>query len=206
MARYPGIASCQVIVFDGPTGAGKSVLLAWLHDEYRQAVLVGKKLTTRNKRLDDAEWEFEFVHKLPEVSSVYRFESVGNEYAVKSDDIRQAVAQNLTYAISCVDRGTIDRLRSEFNTVLIYVYRSISFDDREHVLQSRCFGSLSELELRRAELATIITSYGERITDYDHVILNIGSKSQMLRQLSNILGSYGIRRDLTRSVGSKFTL
>src|ERR1051326_34723 len=114
----------QLLLFDGATGAGKSSLLEHIRDEYSRRLYVGKKLTTRRKRVGDNDWEFRFVEYIPSLSTHYSYDSVGSKYAVNRDQLMETIGRGFVYAISCVDRRTMEQLVSEFTTKTIYVYRS----------------------------------------------------------------------------------
>lgn len=185
----------QLVLFDGATGAGKSTLLGYLRDEYRESVLVGAKLTTRKKRTSDNEWEFRFVKRIPEPYTPLSFGSVGSHYAIDYDQLVRAVDRRLIYSISCVDRRIIEILASDFITCTIYVYRSWTDIDLEALLISRGISDQFDAQLRRDEVASIAQEYLQKIDLYDHVLLNIGSKLQLIEQLAKILQSYGISGD-----------
>lgn len=185
----------QLIILDGATGSGKSSLLEHLHENYTQAVLVGAKLTTRKKRLADNDWEFRFTSRIPKQYERYSFSSVGNQYAVNVDEFQNAIQSRLTYAISCVDRRTSKLLSSRFSTVAIYVYRSWTQEELEALFQIRGTSCRLESELRREEIASIAKEYYDKIDIYDHVILNVGSRQEMIKQLAKILRLYGITQD-----------
>lgn len=191
--------SVQLILFDGATGAGKSSALKHLRDKYSERVLVVGKLTTRPRRVSDNDWEFRFVTHIPERYSPYLFTSVGNQYAIDRDELLQAATQGFTSAISCVDRRTIEILKSDFPTVAIYIYRSWTADDLQALLAARGASHGLDAQLRRNEMDSIVTHYLQKIELYDHVLLNIGSKMDMIEQLSKILFSYGITSDAAQN-------
>jgi len=188
----------QLVLLDGATGSGKSSLLRHLRDEYSSSVFVGKKFTTRQQRIGDNTWEFRFVERIPERYSECSFESVGNRYAVNCDEVKQAIDRGLIYAITCVDRPTIETLMSDFNAVAVYVYRAWTPADLESVLDSRGTVDALDAQLRREEVASVASQYLEKIEFYDHVVLNVGGQTNMIEQLSKILLSYGISPDSVR--------
>jgi guanylate kinase len=184
----------QLILFDGATGSGKSSLLKCLRNEYSLSVLVGAKLTTRQKREGDNDWEFRFVDRIPAQYSRYSFNSVGNHYAVDPNELENAIRRPLVYAISLVDQQIMEILRSDFDTVIIYLYRLWEAEELEALLSSRG-ASDHDSQLRRDEVASIASEYLEKIKLYDHVVLNIGAETDMINQMSKILQVYGIARD-----------
>lgn len=188
-------SSPQLLLLDGATGAGKSSLLNYLREEYSRGVFVGSKLTTRPKRIGDNDWEFGFVTEIPERNAAYSFNSVGNRYAVNQDELSHTISRGLTYGITCVNRTTMEALKSDFDTLLIYVYRLWTAADLEGLLVSRGDTDGSASGLRRDEVASIASQYLEKIELYDHVLLNVGSKTNLLDQFSAILSWHGINRE-----------
>ncbi|MEL7223103.1 MAG: hypothetical protein AAGJ93_17395 [Bacteroidota bacterium] len=184
----PKDQALQLILLDGATGVGKTTLLKFLQKQYRKRVFVGTKLTTRQRRADDNEWEFIFVENVPERFKRYSFDSVGNSYAINSDEINQIINQGLIYTVSCVDKGTLKRLKANYSAIVIYIYRSWNKEDLDSILESRD-NSSSE---RRDEITSITDEYLEKIQLYDHVLLNIGSEEELEKQLSEILALYNL--------------
>jgi guanylate kinase len=182
-----------LILIDGATGAGKSTLLADLRKNYAESVLVGTKLTTRAKRVGDNDWEFRFAKSIAEGYSKYRFHSVGNDYAVDHKQLALAIDRGFIYAISLVDSRVVRLLNSRFQTVIIYVYRPLDTSVLEALLTSR--GDDASCRLRREEIGSIGSHYLEMIELCHHVILNLGSETDMCNQLAKILELYGIQRD-----------
>ena len=185
----------QLLLLDGATGSGKSSLLTYLREKYSVKVLVGAKLTTRQKRIGDNDWEFRFVEHISKQYSRYSFTSVGNHYAINHEELMYAINHRLIYAVSCVDRQTMELLKSDFDTVTIYVYRTWTATDLESLLISRGTSNQLDSQFRRDEAASIASQYFEKIEMYNHVILNVGSKMDMVEQLSKILLLHGITTD-----------
>jgi len=185
----------DLFIFDGATGAGKSTLLELLRNEYSKRILVGTKLTTRKRRNDDNDWEFRFVAQVPDAHLKYSFHSVGHEYALDIDALGRARSAGLVYAISCVDRQIVQRLRSDFSTVAVYVYRPWKENDFEALLATRGISEPKDVHLRMTEIATVSREYLEKVDLYDHVILNIGSEADVRAQLVRVMEFHGIERD-----------
>jgi guanylate kinase len=185
----------QIVLFDGPTGVGKSLLLGYLREAYSRSIFVGKKFTTRPRRIDDSDWEFHFTPKVPEENQGYSFTSVGEYYAVNIREVRTAIAQGYTYAISCTDRGIKEALKNEFSTIVLFVYRALTLDMLNLLLRSR--GELGDRESawRREEFSSVAAQYLAQLDLYDHVVLNVGSESNAFAQMERILSIYGIRND-----------
>lgn len=192
----------QILLFDGATGAGKSFLLEFLRKEYEEKILVGTKLTTRQKRISDNEWEFRFVKRILEPHSRYSYSSVGNQYAIDDDELKSAIDRGLVYAVSCVDRRTIETLKADFITVTIYLYRSWTAKDLEALLASRGTSDRPDSELRREEVLKLASQYMDKIELYDHVLLNVGSQKDLFEQLIRILILYGITQDAVTGGGA----
>ena len=193
----------QLLLLDGSTGAGKSLLLRYLREEYSKSVFVGKKFTTRKKRLGDSDWEFSFLPTIPDRHSSYSFQSVDNNYAVNIEEARYAVANGFTYVISCTDRPVTEKLRSEFGTLVVYVYRTLTSSDLEMIFNSRGLFASKESELRRDEVSSVAVRYLQQLEIYDHVVLNISSELSAKAQLSTILSLYRIEQDSQLILGKE---
>jgi guanylate kinase len=182
----------QILLLDGATGSGKSLILDHLRTNYARSVTVGAKYTTRRRRSTDNEWEFRFVERISDQHERYTFESVGNKYAVDRAELLHATDQNKVYAITCVDRVLIERLLAEFRGLAIYVYRQWSAVDFEALLTSRGTPRSSESQSRREEVSAVPAEYSEKIDIYNHVLLNLTSQTDVLAQLDRVLSSHGV--------------
>jgi len=190
--------SPQVIIFDGATGSGKSSLLKYLRQEYSHSVLVGTKLTTRQRRLADNDWEFRFVDHIPHEYRSHCYNSLGMSYAVDYPSLVAAVREGLVYAFTCVDRVLIERIKFQFNTLAIYVYRSWTMGELEQLLVERGPADPTTRQLRLAEVAAVAQSYGDNVDLYDHVILNLASEADLHKQFNKLMASYDLGPSLGR--------
>lgn len=183
----------ELVLIDGSTGSGKSTILDYLRNTYSQVFYVGSKYTTRDKRVGDNSWEFKFVDEIPESYKKFSFGSVGKYYAVDFDEIKSAVKNEKTYVITCVDKATQMALGTYFRTIVIYVYRNWSVKDLDELFSSRA-SSKEDAKIRRDEVDSIPIEYMEKIENYKHVILNVGTKENLYKQLAKILASYNFRQ------------
>jgi len=191
----------ELLILDGATGAGKSLLLEWLRQEYSD-VEVGTKLTTRKRREGEQAWEFRYVKSIPKRYSSFAFSSVGNYYAIDYTALSKAVHSGLTYALSCVDRRIVKRLAAEFNSLIFYVYRPPIDGALDQILISRRSADRRDSLARRDETLMIAEHYVENIGYYNHVLLNLGSKENLFGQLSRILLMHGVERKPDASIKS----
>ena len=187
MTRRP-----ELILLDGATGSGKTMVLENMRKIYKKTIVVGAKFTTREMRPTDSSWEFAFVDRIPDQHRSYAFKSVGNYYALDVYSIRDAIANQAVYAVSCVDGHVMERLKREFTTLSLYVFRNTSIEDLSSLMKAR---KEKESALRLAERTSLLTKYANRMESYDHVILNVGSKEDVRVQLSAILKANGITDD-----------
>jgi guanylate kinase len=171
----------ELLLFDGATGSGKSSLLSFLRECYSNRVHVGTKVTTRNRREGDNEWEFSFVTEVPQELREFSFTSVGHQYAVDVQRLVETNDRGLVYAMSCVDRGITQRLRGRFSTIAIYVYRPWLAEDFDALLKRRGVTDVTDVSRRRVEVASVCTEYARKIDLFDHVILNIAAQRRFRR-------------------------
>ena len=184
----------QLFLIDGATGAGKSTILEYLHSTYTKRIVVGRKLTTRQRRIGDNEWEFEFVENIPNNQLRYSFASLGNHYAINFEELTNALSQGLTYAVTLVDKTILKQLSSDFKTASVYVYRPLTDENLQSLLVSR--GSdAKDWQSRKKEVESIGADYLDKIDIYNHIILNVGIPSMMIEQVSKILRVHGIYPD-----------
>lgn len=175
-----------LVLLDGPTGAGKSTLLRLLR-ENEPAIHVGRKRTTRPRRNFDNDWEFEFVDELSEDQREYSFGSLEHEYAVDGPELRRALREGRSYAITCSHPALIERLRRNHPALVLYVYRPIAREELEGLLRIRGTADAADAAHRRAEVENAIADYTRNIQLYDHVILNVADEMSMLTQARAVL-------------------
>lgn len=182
----------NIILLDGISGVGKSMILDFLRNKYKSQIYVGTKLTNRKRRESDNNWEFEFVEDkdIPSNDDL-SFPSVGNLYAINSQEIERKISEGFTYVISCTDRTTIQKVKSCYNTMVIYIYRNFSIDDFSKLVLQKDSKSFAAIKNRTQEFADLSQGYLENIDLYDHVILNINSIENVLKQLIKLLALYG---------------
>ena len=183
----------EIILLDGASGVGKSTILQYLKNEYSDQLYVGSKLTNRQGRIGDTEWEFKFVEIIPK-NSKYSFQSVGYYYAIDFEELTNIIKQGITYVISCTDRNTIEKIKNDFPTISIYVYRAQTRMQVNQLLIDRGLQNEIDIKIRLAEYDLIISKYIENINLYDYVILNIGTVHELYCQISNLLSNYSINK------------
>jgi guanylate kinase len=187
----------QVLLLDGATGTGKSLVLQYLRDEYRATVHVGAKFTTRKRRAGDNDWEFKFVESIPDSSRQYSYSSVGNEYAVDPVDLATAARHGKLYATTCVDPSILRRIAADFRTIVVYCYRPMTAAGLLALLATRGTRDPEEVEHRRKEVESVVADYQRRIALYNHVLLNLEGHHQLRDQVSSLLRHHGIAPDRT---------
>jgi guanylate kinase len=183
----------NIILLDGISGVGKSMILDFLKSKYKNKIFVGTKLTNRKRRESDNNWEFEFVENIPSNYEL-SFPSVGNLYAINNQEIERKITDGFTYVISCTDRTTIQKVQSRYKTIVIYIYRNFTIDDFSNLVLKKDTKSYTAIKNRTQEFADLSSGYLENIDLYDHVILNINSIENALKQLSKILSLYGFSK------------
>jgi len=180
----------QVILLDGPTGAGKSTCLDFVRDQYAEAIKVGRKLTTRRPRATDNDWEFSFVDRMEADSELLVFGSVTNQYGVNCREIDTALRAGRSYCITCTDPKTIAELKQRYPTSLIYIFRPLSELDLASLARERGTTDATELDARRAELKSQLVDYVGRVALVDRVVLNLGGLESLIDQLRLALDKY----------------
>ena len=148
-----------------------------------RAYLWVQNLTTRKKRLGDNDWEFKFVNQIPEHYSRYSFGSVGSYYAIDYHELNDVFNRGLCYAITCVDRHTIQALKMDFNTLVFYTFRPMTDHEIETILVQRGTSKTCDADMRRNEISSIPSEYFNKIEFYNHVLLNIGTKKLINRSI-----------------------
>jgi guanylate kinase len=180
----------QVILFDGVSGVGKSMFLNFLKENYEGQLFVGTKLTTRERRDSDNNWEFKFLKQLPS-NYEFSFPSVGNFYAINKEEIEEKIRNGFTYVVTCTDRATVEKIKNKYAALVIYIYRNFTINEFNALILKKDSKGKTKIEERVNEFDEISTLYYENIDLYDHVILNIDSTEASLNQLIKILSLYG---------------
>lgn len=184
----------QVLIFDGATGSGKSTCLEHVREAWSTLVEVGCKLTTRNRRPMDNDWEFQFVKEIPVSPKFVIFGAVGSEYAIEMSQITKSGRNGRIWATVCTDAQAIASLKSEFDLRVVYVHRCDLESKIGSILSVRGKLSGNERRQREIEVDTALDKYTEQIDAYDHVIIN-GREIEMLRkQVDRIVQSLARRR------------
>jgi len=176
----------DLIVLDGPTGAGKSLLLQCLDGAKFDGICAIKKLTTRQKR-DVSEEDHIFVDSIPESADYLTYADVGSLYAVDLTKISALLSKGLVPALVCSDTIAIKALRERYQVKTIFVYRPMSSQAVRDLMAHRGVFIAGKVEDRIEELAKLPKRYTERILLYDHVLLNIGSVEDLEAQLERVL-------------------
>jgi guanylate kinase len=177
----------ELLIVDGVTGAGKSMLLEFLRREYAGSTQVGATLTERRRRVTDATWEYRFVDEISERLVNFTYTSVGNRYAIDVDEIASAVSAGLCYSFTCANYDIIEVLRSGFKTVVIYVYRPLTSEEIHALMKRRHAESTEDVEARCADAARVLDDYATYIQTYDFVLLNTGTIDDFENQARAIL-------------------
>lgn len=176
----------DVIVLDGPTGAGKSLLLRFIGGTNFDGISAIRKLTTREKRAvsDD---DHIFVDSIPDSPEYLKYADVGSLYAVDLKEISALLSEGIVPALVCSDMVAINALRERYEVKTIFVYRPMSSQAVRDLMALRGVSTAGKVEDRLNELATLPKRYTERILLYDHVLLNIGSVEDLEAQLERVL-------------------
>jgi len=177
----------QVLIFDGATGSGKSTCLEHIRRVWSEFVSVGSKLTTRNRRPTDNDWEFSFVSAIPASDSLIKLTAVGSEYAIEISQIVGSDQCGLIWSTVCTEPRAIEALKSKFNVRLVYVHRCNLEKKVDEIIAAR--GQISEHEARerKIEAATAVERYAEGISRYDHVVINGGDLGLLTAQVDELL-------------------
>lgn len=176
----------EVLVLDGPTGSGKSVLLNHVRTTKSERFHAIRKLSTREQRGAFDEDHY-FVSSIPDSNRYLRYHDVGAKYAIDLDEIEILHTRRLIPALICTHTKTIEELKDRFCTKSVFIYRPMSEQEISALMTLRGVTSPSRIKERLSELADLAGRYTERILLYDHVVLNIGTKKDMFSQLDVIL-------------------
>jgi hypothetical protein len=163
-------------------------------------LVVGKKLTTRPRRSMTADTDHVFVDEIPENYGSYAYQDVGASYALNVAEIEAALGLAQSYIVSCTYPQLFPRLRTRYELIAIYVYRSLDTVRIAQLMTERGDVDPDSTRRRIDEVGGGLRRYAENIGCYDHVLINAGSKTQLARQLLRLFRIYGIR--LAKNVGA----
>lgn len=179
-----------MLLLDGPSGVGKSTLLAYIRERWRNEVEVGMKYTTRPRRSGDNEWEFRFVETIPESAAEHAFQSVAHWYAIDIAAAARAQADGRIYCVTCTDQATLAKLRQTVQAICVYVARPMSEAAVEGLLSARGIASTSDAEARREEHRQAGSDYLAKLGLIDHVILNDAGTAHLFAQIDAIIAMH----------------
>ena len=185
----------HVIIVDGVTGTGKSALLQFIRREYSNAAHVGTKISDRPERADDATWEYRFVEQIPPHFAATTYSSVGNRYAIDTDELSEVVGLGRTYVTTCAHYGVIESLRQRFTVAVVYIYRPLTSNDVRELMEHRGVVNGNAVAQRVEEIERLPDDYAAGISVYDFVLLNVGTVAQFQNQARALLRTCGLIAD-----------
>lgn len=159
-------------------------MLRHLHHSHRD-VTVGRKFTTRPRRPNDSDWEFQFVSRVPTESVAFR--SVGHDYGIDITELDRCCKSGRPYVVTCGDLGTIHRLKSSgFELLIVYVFRPLTAAQLDDLFDERATAS-GDAATRREEVARTAQDYVSKFMEIDRVLLNVGSVRHLHAQVDQLV-------------------
>ncbi|MEM9518047.1 MAG: hypothetical protein AAGA37_01890 [Actinomycetota bacterium] len=172
-------------LLDGATGAGKSFALDYLRNHTSGGFSPVTKLTTRQRRPTDNDWEFRFVEDLQRGEGRLVWEAVGALYGVDIAALENA-DDGVTRVMVCTELSVQEQLVQAVGARVLYFFRPMDDELFETLLDER--GASSEVRVtRRSEREAIPTDYRDRLSWQLTTVLNIGDERLLEAQLETLI-------------------
>ncbi len=188
----------------GAPGSGKSSVLHYMKRCYAEKIEIIAKETTRAKRQNDS---FEVVHVNAISDDVdVRYTQYGTDYGFRSEAVWSCFKKGKSVAVIVNDMRTIKLLLRKFGSLArtIYVHSNVNSDsirllaaERHTDIDSTVLAK--DIEKRINKIKTTHSRYIENSALITYTILNIGSFSDLEKQVDGIIHDHHLetRRQLS---------
>jgi len=180
----PDSAEGHLIVVSGPSGVGKSSILAAVIDRTHSAFSVSA--TTRSPRpgeVDGREYHFltraDFEERIAEGEVLEWAEYGGNLYGTLRNEVLPMLATGSNVVLDIENEGA-KQIRSSYPDAILIFVRPPSIEELERRLRGR--GDTSEHDIER-RLAVAEEQIFDAPTLYDHIIVNDHLEAAITRVL-----------------------
>jgi len=187
----------RIITFSGVSCSGKTTIVNLLKARKQFPVDILQKVTTRESRLNES-MEILCVKTIDYKKYDIIYHQYGVRYGLSSETIWRSL-RNGKYVLAIInDMRAIGDIKEAFGNLAVpcYLYRDISPGALRQMIKKRLLDSSTEtdekdeIQLRIDKLPVMFQKYVENITLFDHIILNVGTKSYMVEQMENIITHY----------------
>ena len=189
----------KVITLTGPSGAGKSTLIREIlkcNNAIFNPVVI-PKYTTRPPRQNEINTEKDVIEtisieKLP-ISCDLVYEQYGVRYGLELSTIYQVLSEHNSPIVILNDVRAVEDIRMLFGPIVcsIFLFReSPSFAKHKELAIARGADDEESARTRFEKAQGIYRIYIENIHLFDHVILNHGSRDDLLAQIEKVVSGF----------------
>lgn len=194
----------RVITLTGPSTSGKSTVVGMLRrlKSKRFKPRIIPKFTTRAPRADDGE-EIICVKSIPPSCDLV-YEQYGVRYGLKKRTILERLAAAESPIIIINDIRTVEDIRSFFGPLAIslYIFRESPSIEKYLAMARERQADEEQYQQRFRKAQAIHRIFIENIQNFDYVLLNIGDRDLLQRQVEGIVEAIRSERRRLREVST----
>ena len=180
----------MLIMLYGASGVGKSHILNIIKKNVYQEVDIGKKYSTRARRLNDNSDMRVGLASIDTDLCDLVYSLYGYDYGIDTNEIIQSIKAGRIFIMVVQDICTIKKLKNKISkTTTIFVYRTFDKNNYNEIVQERGVNN-QDKEVRIKSYSIIHNEYLDNIGLFDDVILNIGDINRLSKTTNHIIRKF----------------